>query len=631
MGGNPRVQKVEQNDPNGAVLKSVKPGLSCGTTHRISIWQPTVIVDCHMHIQSGRCAPLQYVQSLSMLTSVASRRWIEGSGSVLGHVLEVLFEPFVAAPRALLRVLSDGPKNPEDGFLKSYPVRKLSEEAEKTTGQIGIDFLKERKNLFENYFAASEFYKDASHLVFSSAVMTMDMEYAHIDGYYGIKVYNPLYKSEEDMLNNQPVAYWTPQHGKWLYKGPNDKYPEELWSKPRGKDIYVKLNEGDELPGPKKTEAAKRQKKEAKGYQITGTCYNASTKNTEYIGIDAVPVLLPDSETTLYENWKRQLDYTEMAVISNPLNLLPMFHYDPRRWQTAGTGNDEPMSKVSTKGIYLGFKMYTAQGYRPWDVNRLPIMEDFYYKCCKSYIPIMNHCTPGGAATFEKEQYIEFKHQNDSHEDDNLKIGKSAGEYFNEQFVSPYAWKRVLDAEVNGRPLFDLRICLAHFGGPTETGMKWNKQIIEMIASGKYPNLYTDISSSFADSGFRKSFKDIMQSSDGKFIKQRTLFGTDWFMTLFYGTTVGKNLWDYCTETKEFLDSFDTSLWPTFSQYNPYNFYRLDLQIQRIANNIIAKRKTEEIEEILKPIKDATVEEILREAAWIKVANESHVIYYETP
>ena len=37
-----------------------------------------------------------------------------------------------------------------------------------------------------------------SNLIVSSVVMTMDMEYAHVDGYYGLKMYNALYKTKED-------------------------------------------------------------------------------------------------------------------------------------------------------------------------------------------------------------------------------------------------------------------------------------------------------------------------------------------------------------------------------------------------------------------------------------------------
>jgi predicted TIM-barrel fold metal-dependent hydrolase len=629
--------KVEQNDQGGAVLNSCREDLECGGVHIISLWQPTVIIDSHMHLQSGRCAPLQFVQSLSALTTVMSRGWIESSGSVGGYILECLFEPLAAPARALGRALSDEPQNPQEGFFRASPVRELSEESKKTTKEIGVDFMVERNNVHDNYLKKDPFYQDASQLVLSSVVMTMDMEYAHIDGYFGIKVYNALYKTKEDLDKDEPVAYWTPQHGRWIKKVPAEAGSVEGFTRhDRGKGVYVKI-------GQEEYRSLPQTREEYEGYQktpgIVGTYYDVTARRAREVRIAAVPVLLPDSETKKYENWGKQIRYTEQAVLANPLKLLPMFHYDPRRWQMSG--NAEPMAKVTGKGIYLGFKMYSAQGFRPWD-PRLPVLEDFYARCCKSRIPIMNHCTPGGAASFEREEYRDFEHPGQSPADSSQKQGRSKLEYFNEHFVSPEAWKVVLDRTVeledsNTRTrktirLNNLHLCLAHFGGPSKLGMQWNRQIIDMIQGGKYPNLYTDISSSFADSGFRNHFKEIITSHPE--IKHRILFGTDWFMTFFYRllpTAVGKNFWDYCVGTRTFLDSFDTSLWPTFTQYNPYRFYRLDEQIERIARNIIEQRQAKENRNILGAIKRNYIDGILKEAAYIKVANQGHVNYEETP
>jgi hypothetical protein len=94
--------------------------------------------------------------------------------------------------------------------------------------------------------------------------------------------------------------------------------------------------------------------------------------------------------------------------------------------------------------------------------------------------------------------------------------------------------------------------------------------------------------------------------------------------------TVSLNLLEYCKTTKECLDAFDTSLWPAFTQYNPYRFYRLDKQIDRIARNIIAKRQAQEIKELPK-FDEEDIKDIQKEAAYIKVANQGHVIYEETP
>ena len=65
-------KRVVQNDPKGAVLKSVKSDLLCGGIHQISIFRPSVIIDSHMHIGSGRCAPLAYLQSIY---GILSKPW----------------------------------------------------------------------------------------------------------------------------------------------------------------------------------------------------------------------------------------------------------------------------------------------------------------------------------------------------------------------------------------------------------------------------------------------------------------------------------------------------------------------------------------------------------------------------
>ncbi|CAG1016810.1 hypothetical protein ANAEL_05846 [Anaerolineales bacterium] len=621
-------KRIEQNDPKGKVLQHVKPDMMCGEVHTISIYKPTIIVDSHMHIQSGRCAPLQFVrdqgpQPVAMLQTAtsASRGWIEWSGLTLGAIFTLLFEPVWAPARAASRLFNNGSKNPDEGILQASPVIDLVAEQKKNTIDVAEDFILEREKVLASYFMKEALYQDVPHLVFTSVVMTMDMEYCHIDGYFGLKVYNPLYEKREDIDANKPCAYWTPQHGEWV-------------KSPRDKSVYVKRDK--QADTTEKHLMPKEFEKYQEEAQIEGitAAYLDDKGNARELKIVAAPVLMQDKETELYENWIKQMQYTERAVVKYPLKLLPMYHFDPRRWHLEKNAT-EVLDKVGDKGLYLGFKMYTAQGYRPWD-PRLPILKDFYAKCCLRGIPILNHCTPKGAAAYERDEYYAFEHPLDGENDRKQKQDKKS-DYFSRHFVSPQAWKKLLDGgaeleDEQGCVAFNnLYLCLAHFGGPTDLGMEWNRQIIEMIESGEYPNLYTDISSSFADSGFRKDFKAIIQKHPK--IKARILFGTDWYMTFVYSAPfVGKNLWDYCTETKKFLDDFDTSLWPAFTQYNPYRFYRLDQQIGRIAENIIEMRaKDKKIREVLEPLKKDDIETIRKEAAWIKAANRGHVIYKETP
>ncbi|MBR9981354.1 MAG: amidohydrolase family protein, partial [Desulfatitalea sp.] len=176
-----------------------------------------------------------------------------------------------------------------------------------------------------------------------------------------------------------------------------------------------------------------------------------------------------------------------------------------------------------------------------------------------------------------------------------------------------------LDQTVNGTRLNTLRLCLAHFGGNTTLGRDWSEQIIALML--EYPNVHADLSSSFGNKGFRRFFKNtIYENPAFEKIRERILFGTDWYMTLLDGV----DYLDYCSKTKSFLDDLDTSLWFRFTEVNPFAFYRLDEQIERIAENIIAKRQPKDIKEILGPLSIEKIDGIRKDAAYIKVVKQIH-------
>jgi predicted TIM-barrel fold metal-dependent hydrolase len=669
-------QKVEQNDPDGQVLKSRKTDLLCGGMHQISVFRPSVIIDSHMHIQSGNCAPLPFLwERLSVLKYLKPPRWfIEGAGEVGGTILDfILLKPVVGAIRK-----AGGAKPDENGnFYRKSSFRQAVPISEKPTLEIGNIFIKKKRNPVYEEFKKDMQYKDLSNLVFSCVVMTMDMEYAHIDGYYGIKVYNAIYADED--TTKKPIHYWYPAHGVWQRRA--DSYQRIDIS---GQDDNERQNDVKE----KFTESEHRRLKEQ---GIIGLYHDITKGGTEPIGIIAAPCLTDEKETDTYEQWKEQMDYTEQVVLANPLKLLPLFHYDPRRWQLRG--NQEVYNHVGSDGLYLGYKIYTAQGYRPWDIRRLPILKDFYVNCCENKTPIMNHCTPEGAFSFDRDEYFDFVHPNDTDEDQKqkdangrgipLRVGPYPGvlkddphkmqEYFNEQFVAPDAWRQVLDSTVDGTPLNTLRLCFAHFGGNTRKGKEWGRQIMDMIQ--KYPNVYADISSSFADEDFQNYFLKILRKEneeekreqkeeekrkkkekeeeerrrrlgeeekpeymekDNKNAKKkktrledRILFGSDWYLTLLDG----KDYVEYCQKAKKALNDVDSSLWFRFTQYNPSIFYRLydENQIDRIAGNIIKRRQTEKMEKILDKLDREEIDEIYQEAAYIKQASIPYFNYKEWP
>ena len=647
-------KQVEQNDPKGDVLKFVKPDMLCGEIHQISIWQPTVIIDSHMHLQSGRCATEQFVQYQGPLAPVQSglkfsRGVIEGSGEIFGGLL-TLFEWIIINPvKQIAKIFSDKPDNPDEGYFEKNAVLALVTMQEKPTDVIADLFIDERNSVVDNYFKNAKncpLYENAPYLFFSSVVMTMDMEYSHIDGYFGLRVYNPLFEAGKDIDVTKPSRYWTPAHGKWVetigWDCDGNQVPTQIKIKLRDKTVYQKLDDSGKVVLIDKLDVFNDYKEStAKAGTIIGNCCDPQSGLPRPVSIEAAPVLMGAAETIKYENWEKQVKSTEEAVLKYPLKFLPMFHYDPRRWQFKGkNGNADLITKVmGENALYLGFKMYTAQGYRPWDVRRLPTLKDFYAKCCKNGIPLLNHCTPGGARSHEDDEFYSFEHPfDDEMEEKTQREGCNEKEYFEKNFVSPEAWKKVLDESVkledgSTQHLNTLRLCLAHFGGPAKPGPEWNKQIIDMITSNNYPNLYTDISSSFASGKFRKYFKSLftgkLSEEQKKKVRSRILFGTDWYMIFAYGMLNKNHLWDYCTETKNWLDSFDTSLWPYFTQYNPYRFYKLDTEVHRIAETII-KMRNDKVYESLNKLEPKEIKEIDQEAAWIKVANKGHENFEET-
>ena len=90
---------------------------------------------------------------------------------------------------------------------------------------------------------------------------------------------------------------------------------------------------------------------------------------------------LPEENLKTFCNWKKQYKDTLEAVKSHPFQLIPLYHYEPRRWRgEKGTKLEKtnwlygpwdfPFKELATRetgGLFIGFKMYTALGYQPLD------------------------------------------------------------------------------------------------------------------------------------------------------------------------------------------------------------------------------------------------------------------------
>lgn len=606
---------------------------------------PRIVVDSHMHIQSSNTSTLPFLRS-NMGDAPVGRRFISGMATVAGGLHDVL----TSRPQRDVLNRELGRKNKDGGYSRGLGFSEISEESSGTTYEVGKRFLAKIDRLVQDFREVKP-YRQAEDVLGIGIIMTMDMEYAHLFGYYGIKIYNPVYLSEADLRREaEPEGIWYPWRKEGAFFRPGNgsrasNYSAEGETRSDFED-FARSRERDGL---------------------AGTVYGPGSERSQ-VFLNCKIREAPRNEVKNYETWKKQLRHTKQAVIGGELRLLPMYHYDPRRWQG---GDDEAFKHVGKNGIFLGFKMYTAQGYRPWD-PRLPNLAAFYAKCAKNGIPILNHCTSEGAPTYDREAYINHRHPRDTEKDEEQKLisavrwhpdtegyprdsiairhegdhdpsdwkkayriygknylvdvvkgkeavpperkaeilahlrqcaltqvrrdgaevdtasGDTGTGYFNDHFVSPHAWRIVLDKHR------DLRLCLAHFGGNKEVERTWAHEIARMMGEQeggkpKYPNFYSDISSSFGNAEFRTFFKELLKTYPH--IRERTLFGTDWYLALL--GLRGMDLLNYTKTSKEFFDGIDKTLWPQITEENPCRFYRLGERIQEIAESLIKEKKAE--------------------------------------
>ena len=290
-----------------------------------------------------------------------------------------------------------------------------------------------------------------------------------------------------------------------------------------------------------------------------------------------------------FKDWLTQYSELRSAVLVNPLKILPMYNYDPRRWSKSESTREDrawvygpwnlPFKEIAsetTPGLFLGFKMYPPLGYRPLD-KRLPHLVDFYSVCQQRNIPILTHCSPGGMTTHESNFYCEL---------DNVKLDpvdvisgakpRCLGYnphaplgYFYDKYVHPKNWREVLSINPN------LRLCLAHFGGDewSKGGGEASDWVQEIIALTKeFPNVYTDVAC-FNLAQVKDAFGRFLRENKYPHLKDKFLFGTDWYLTLL---VMGKGDYRvYCENFKKFFDGIDKSLWTRFTLLNPYEFYGL--------------------------------------------------------
>ncbi len=195
-------------------------------------------------------------------------------------------------------------------------------------------------------------------------------------------------------------------------------------------------------------------------------------------------------------------------VTRHKKNVIPFYAADPRR--------DDLVEKVRANlgpGRFRGIKIYPNLGYYPHDKKLMQV----YEICVERDAPVITHCSPTGVWQYglSAEDRVRFGH--------------------------PRNYEIIL------KTFPTLRYCLAHFGGSEEWNRHlksetahegeeraWIRWITDMIKSGDFPNLYTDISYTVFQPTVKGLYFDYFDYLKvllaNKKIQERVLFGSDYYM-----------------------------------------------------------------------------------------------------
>lgn len=243
-----------------------------------------------------------------------------------------------------------------------------------------------------------------------------------------------------------------------------------------------------------------------------GTRFVVLPMDMEFMGAGKVKESLEEQHATL-------MDLRD----HDPALVIPFAAVDARRDDVV-----EKTKRLLEEDGFRGIKLYPPLGYHPND----PVLGPLYAFAAERGFPIMTHCSrPAGVQYRGKVT-------------DAMRVDPVTGELLNldreellTRFTDPDSYVPILEANPT------LKICLAHFGGAGDwkaylerpwspdsdpSKKSWLAKILDMLKSGVYENLYTDISFTvFADEEFVHLLKVVL--SDER-VSRRVLFGSDFYV-----------------------------------------------------------------------------------------------------
>ncbi|MGY3088409.1 putative TIM-barrel fold metal-dependent hydrolase [Hymenobacter sp. UYAg731] len=264
----------------------------------------------------------------------------------------------------------------------------------------------------------------------------------------------------------------------------------------------------------------------------TGTRFVALPINFDLMGAGKAPL---NQESQLWQLLEVRKRY--------PNTCLPFVSVDPR--QGTAAENRAFVERWIGRG-FVGIKLYPALGFYPFDKG----LDEVYGYAEQNGLPIMTHCSRGGiyyqggltTALRRPDLPSNLSYPLPSppglyDQPFPLKVeGKETNASFCDYFLDPRAYELVLDRFPK------LKICLAHYGGaeeiqlniknPGSAAFNWYQGVRALLANPKYPNVYTDVSYTLADKSlFETLAADLLPATPPAPLRERVLFGTDFFMT----------------------------------------------------------------------------------------------------
>jgi predicted TIM-barrel fold metal-dependent hydrolase len=207
---------------------------------------------------------------------------------------------------------------------------------------------------------------------------------------------------------------------------------------------------------------------------------------------------------------------------SQPDLVIPFAAVDPRH-----KGIAETTIRLLEQDRFRGIKLYPPTGYHPDD----PALRPLYAYAEEHGVPVLTHCSRPGAVQYRGDPTEQMRLDPESGQ----RLGLGRYELL-ERFTDPDSYVPILKRHPR------LRLCLAHFGGegdwsrymnrPWVTGtpaeMSWLSKILDMLRSGEYPNLWTDIAYTlFADDEFVYLLNVLLADEQ---VRSRVLFGSDFYV-----------------------------------------------------------------------------------------------------